>query len=101
MTGTEDQLRTVFRRHGMEPKEIGFNDNLDRWYVSVQADGSDDRFLEAKGEIGGDAPVDHALNFTAVRAMEDRIDGEVIPDGTVNVEKIQDEYFKITIEQEQ
>lgn len=94
----ELQLQRVFQNLGMEPKEIRYNDNVGRWLVSVQADRSDERFHRRVGEVGSEGPVDYALDFTAVKSMRQQIDGVSILAGTVNVETIEDEYYKITIE---
>lgn len=98
MAGTEKQLRRVFQNHGMEPKEISYNDDLGYWKVSVQVEGSHERFHDMKREIGSSKPVDYNLNFHAVKtAVRHEIDGTRIPAGTVRLEEFESEYAHLTI----
>jgi hypothetical protein len=93
------QLRRMYQEHGMEPNEISYNDNLGYWKVSVQVQGSNERFHDQKGEIGGSIPVDYNLDSPAVRtAVRREIDGARIPSGTVRLEKFESEYAHLTIE---
>lgn len=99
MADIEKQLRRVYQDHGMEPKEISHNDNLGYWKVSVQAEGSNERFHDQKREIGGSMPVDYNLDSHAVRTTVRReIDGARIPSGTVRLEEFESEYAHLTIE---
>jgi len=93
----ESQLRQLFRDHGMEPKDVRRNESLDRFEVSVQADGSDERFHRDVHEIGSEGPVDYQIDYGAVRGMQSVIDGKTIPSGVVSVEEMESEYFLITV----
>jgi len=97
MPDISEQLSNVFRELGMEPAEIRRNEDLDRWEVSVQADGTDTRYLRDVGEIGGESPIDQQINFAAIKSMRPQIEGTTIPAGTVNVVGFESEYFQITI----
>lgn len=92
------QISRVFREHGMEPKETEYNNDTEQYRVSVQADGSDDRFLRPVGELGTEGSVDHQLDFSTVKSMRSVIHGTEIPDGVITVEEIESEYFVISIE---
>jgi len=97
-TDTASQLRQLFRKHGMEPKEVEFNESRAEWFVSVAFEGSDERFHESKGEIGAAGAVDKSLDFSAVRAMQSTLDGSDIGAGVVSVEGMSDEYFVLDLD---
>ena len=98
-TSTEDQLRTVFRDLGMEPKEILYNEKLEKWKVSVQADGSDDRYIRTTSEIGAGGPTGAAVDNSAVRSMKPMIDETDILAGTIDVIGHESEYIELRIDE--
>jgi hypothetical protein len=94
----EQQLRTVFNDHGMEPSEISYNENTDVYNVSIGVEGTDARYLRSTSEIGADGPTDRQIDIRKVRAMQEQIDGTSILDGTLRVVGIESEYIQIAID---
>lgn len=98
MTDVDGQIHREFERIGLETSDITYNDDLDRWRVSVTAEGSDDRYLVDVTEIGADGPVDLKLDFPMVRGHLARLDGVSIPAGTISVEGTESGDVLITVD---
>lgn len=93
----DEQIRTAFRKHGLEPGEIQYNEKLEYWRVKPQEEGTDNRFMRPTGEIGAPGPTDQLLNYPVVRTAAPEIDGARIPAGNLSVEMLNKQYFKVTI----
>jgi len=98
MTDIDGQISREFNRLGLQTSDVRYNDDLDRWRVTVSPDGTDDRYLRDITEIGAGGPVDYQLNFSAVKADLPRLDGASIPSGTLTVDGTDSEAILITVD---
>lgn len=96
---TEDQIRELFQKRGMNPDNIRYNDSLDYYMVNIGVEGTEDRFLRGIGEIGSSGAVDATVDTDKLKIIADRIHGSKIPTGTVNViDTMSDAHFKIEVD---
>lgn len=95
----EDQIRTLLQRKGMNPENIRYNENLDQYQVNIAVEGTDNRFLEGRTEIGASEDVVQVVNSAALRTARGRIDESSIPDGTVRVkDTMRDSHYLLVVE---
>lgn len=96
---TEDQLRQLLQKHGMNPEKIRYNEHQDYYQVSIGVEDTDDRFLEGVSEIGSEGAVDHTVDTTALRSIAGIIDGANIEEGTIDImDMMKDSHFQIQIQ---
>lgn len=96
---TEDQIRDLFQKKGMNPEKIRYNDSLDYYLVNIGVEGTEERFLRGIGEIGSSGSVDATVDTGKLKMVANRIQGSKVPAGTVNViDTMSDAHFKVEIE---
>lgn len=98
MNRITQQIRTVFRRHGLEPDEMHKNDNTDRYVVSVGAEGTNDQYMKQQSGLNEGLNEEPALDYTEVMKMQGVIDGTEIESGVLNIEGMNADEFLISIE---
>lgn len=81
----QSELRDLFEEHGITPEEISAKGNDNQWQVSVQVEGTDDRFIEGYSGVGNDEPMGYNVDGDALDRIKPRIDGASIPSGTVKL----------------
>lgn len=92
------EIRSVYRKMGMEPEKIRYNGNLDRYCVDIGVEDTDDSLLHGVDAFGSEKPVDTMVDTTKLGLMENRIQGAKIPSGTINViDTMRDEHFLVEI----
>ena len=96
---TKEQLRKAFQELGLNTEMIRYNPNLDRYRINIDAEGTDDQYLEGVGEIGSSGPVDVKVDTTKLRQIVRQIEEMEIPAGQVNVvDTMRDEHFLLNIQ---
>lgn len=94
----EEELANLFKDHGLNPSEVGYNESLGRFGVEIQAEGTDQEYLQELGGIGTNE-VEMVLDNQRVRAEAPRIDGAQIPSGTVNIVGTRANLFRVKVEE--
>jgi len=91
---TRGQISGLFRREGMNPKEISYDDALDMYDVSIGVEGTDRRFTN-RSDSDGTEPL---INTDELKAMKKKLQGAEIPDGRVVVRyMLSGSHFKIEV----
>lgn len=97
---TEDQIRNLFQKKGLNPEKIRYNDSLDYYLVNIGVEGTEEQFLEGVMGLGSTEPVDETVDTDKLKSMESRIQGSKVPAGTVNViNTMSDAHFKVEVDE--
>ena len=95
----EQVIREAFRRHGMNPEQIRYNENLDYYHVNIGVEDTDERYLRDIHELGTTEAVTQQVNTDSLRSHASLINGSEVSGLRIVVKgMMKDAHFKVEIE---
>lgn len=79
------QIRELFQSKGLNPKEIRYEEVLDRYRVTIGVEGTEDRFIREPSSLDNADSGAASVDTDELKSMKSRIQGSEVPDGTVIV----------------